>query len=126
MTGSASMRSLFTVVAIFALLGTADAGKKKKPKPKTGTITGVISAKGVPAFAEADLKGGCDVDDPPDYPVIVDADHHLAGAYVYLTRADGKALPAASVPTTPVVITKDGCLYRPKVSGVITGQAVEI
>jgi len=122
------MRSLITAAAILAFLGTADAGKKKPKKAKatTGTITGVITAKGEQAFAEADLVGSCDATKPPAYPVIVDASGKLAGAYVYLTRADGKALPAAAVPTAAKVVTQDGCLYRPKVSVAITGQSVEI
>ncbi len=120
------MRALATVAALLALVGTSDAGKKKKPKPKTGTITGVISFDGkLPAQQPVDRTS-----DPKcaqgDEPAAVDTDGRLRGAYVVLARADGKPLPAATAPTEPAVIRQDGCRYTPRVSAMITGQTLEV
>lgn len=129
---SGLMRALATAAAIVALVGVADAGKtkkKKKPKPTTGTITGVISFDGTPPkFTPADKTSDpkCPAGDLPQDHVAVDADGHLQGAYVVLSRADGKPMPAAAVPADPLVITQDGCRYAPRVSAMITGQQVEI
>jgi len=123
-------RPLVTAAALFALLGTADAGKKKaKPKPTTGTITGVVRFDGkVPSFAPADKTSDpkCPTGDAADDHIATDGDGHLRGAYVVLSRADGKPMPAATAPADPLVITQDGCRYAPRVSGMVAGQPVEI
>lgn len=52
--------------------------------------------------------------------VVRSGDGGLANVFVYLAGS----FPAASPPTTPVVIDQRGCLYVPRVAGVRVGQLV--
>ncbi len=62
---------------------------------------------------------------PPTDPQVLVANGQLANAFVYVKGG----LPAGATypaPAEPVVIDQDGCLYRPRVFGLMVGQALEI
>jgi plastocyanin len=95
-----------------------------------GTITGTIRFTGTPPANPAiDMQdeetcaakhagGATD-------PQVVVNDGNLANAFVYVREG----LPSGATytaPSTPVVIDQDGCLYTPRVIGVMAGQPVEI
>jgi hypothetical protein len=62
---------------------------------------------------------------PRDPRVVVGAGGVLANAFVYVKSG----LPAGATyppPATPVVIDQDGCLYHPRVLGLMVGQTLAI
>jgi hypothetical protein len=96
----------------------------------SGRITGTVSFAGAPpanpvidmseepACAAKHAGGARD----PQYLV---KDGKLGNVFVRVTSG----LPAGAryqAPSTPVVLDQDGCLYRPRVFGVMTGQPLEI
>jgi len=83
-----------------------------KPAPKT------ISMDAVPACANQH-KGPVLVED-----TIVNANGTLKNVFVYVKSG----LPARQwpVPPTPVAMDQKGCIYSPRVLGVMTGQDLEI
>lgn len=95
-----------------------------------GSIAGTISFTGaVPKNPAIDMseEPGCKAKypTPPVDPQVVVANGHLANVFVYVKSG----LPAGAkyaTPTTPVVIDQDGCLYHPRVFGVMVGQPIEI
>lgn len=62
---------------------------------------------------------------PRDPVVVVNANGTLADAFVYV-RAGLPADASYPPPTTPVVIDQQGCLYHPRVFGIMVGQPLEI
>jgi hypothetical protein len=54
--------------------------------------------------------------------VVVDARGGVKDAFVSLS---GKGL-ASKPPSEPVVIDQKGCMYRPRVTGVVRGQSLQI
>jgi plastocyanin len=63
--------------------------------------------------------------DIPRDPQVVVTDGMLADVFVYVKSGlpEGAAFTA---PSTPAVLDQDGCLYRPRVLGVMVGQDLEI
>jgi plastocyanin len=58
-------------------------------------------------------------------PVVTVNKGGLANAFIYVKTG----LPAGAkhpAPATPVVIDQTGCLYKPRILGVMTGQGIEI
>jgi plastocyanin len=96
----------------------------------SGTITGTVSFTGTaPANPAIDMasEAACVGKHPGGAtdPQIVVTDGKLANVFVYVKSGlpAGASYPA---PTTPVVLDQDGCLYRPRVFGVMVGQDIEI
>lgn len=95
----------------------------------SGTITGVVNFTGTPPAnpmidmseeqACADVHGG-----QVENPVVVVADGKLRNAFVWVTAG----LPAGPYPTpsSAAVIDQRGCIYEPRVVGVMVGQTLEI
>lgn len=94
------------------------------------TITGMVKFSGTaPANPPIDMseEAACKAKHTGAItdPEIVVASGMLANAFVYVKSGlpAGASYPA---PTTPVVIDQDGCLYHPRVFGVMVGQPIEI
>ncbi len=61
----------------------------------------------------------------PTDPRVVVSNGHLGGVFVYVKSG----LPAGAnytAPSSPVMLDQDGCLYHPRVFGVMAGQPIEI
>jgi plastocyanin len=95
-----------------------------------GTIAGMVHFSGTaPANPAIDMaeEAACAAKHTmaPTDPQVMVANGMLANAFVYVKSG----LPAGAsypTPTTPVVIDQDGCLYTPRVLGVMAGQPIEI
>ena len=95
----------------------------------TASISGVISFDGTaPANPVIDMseESACAAKyaDGAVNPIVQVADGKLANAFVRITAG----LPAGPypAPTGAAVVDQDGCLYHPRVLGVMTGQDLEI
>jgi len=95
----------------------------------TGTISGVVLFQGTPpANPTIDMseEPNCAAryTGQPTDPVVVVADGKLANVFVRVTGG----LPAGPypAPTTKPQIDQAGCLYHPRVVGVMAGQALSI
>jgi hypothetical protein len=95
------------------------------------TVTGAVKLVGKPAPNPAiDMSGEptCKAKyqtAPLDEIVAVNANGTLANVFVYVTSG----LPAGvnyPAPTTPVVLDQSGCLYKPRVFGIMVSQPLEI
>jgi len=96
-----------------------------------GTVSGVVKFTGTPPAnpkldmseeptCKAKYSGG-----PPTDPVVVVKNGALANVFVYVKSG----LPAGATyptPTTPAALDQQGCLYRPRVVGVMVNQPLEI
>jgi len=96
----------------------------------TATITGSISFAGAaPANPAIDMseEQACrdKYQSQPTNPQVVVNDGKLANVFVYVKSGlpDGATYPA---PAAPVVLDQDGCLYHPRVLGILVGQSLEI
>lgn len=59
-----------------------------------------------------------------DESLVVDQKGDLANAFVYIKSGlEGKTF---EIPTTPVTLDQSGCMYRPHVLGIQTGQALRV
>ena len=97
----------------------------------TGTITGSIKFVGkAPANPAIDMgeepKCKAEYSSPPhEHVVVVNPNGTLADVFVYVKSG----LPAGAtypVPSTPVVIDQKGCMYHPRVFGIMVGQQLQI
>lgn len=94
------------------------------------TISGVVHFTGTaPTNPPIDMseEAACKAKytTPPTDPQILVANGQLANAFVYVKSG----LPAGAtypVPAEAVVIDQDGCLYHPRVFGLMAGQTLEI
>ena len=95
------------------------------------TITGDIKFAGtVPTNPPIDMseEPKCKADytsTPREQVVVVSPNGAFAGVFVYVKSG----LPAGATypsPTTPVVIDQKGCMYHPRVFGIMVGQPLEI
>lgn len=123
--------SLAVVAAAAALLlaPPANAGPRKasgkKKAPATGTIEGTIRFAGTPPKAApipATQDPYCAKKKIVDEKVVVTGGM-LRDVYVGLPAGKGGSHTA---PATPVVVDQSGCMYRPRVVGVMAGQKLEI
>jgi len=109
--------------------GGAAAGAAAAPLG-TGSITGTVNFTGtVPENPVIDMaeEPTCRAKypDAPRDPQVVVTGGKLANVFVYVKSG----LPAGAtfpMPSQPVVIDQDGCLYHPRVLGVMVGQTLEI
>jgi len=110
---------------------TAAAAAAPAPAPAGGaTITGMVKFSGTPPTNPAiDMseEGVCKAkySTPPTDPVVVVTGGMLANVFIYVKSG----LPAGATyptPATPVTIDQRGCLYHPRVFGVMVGQPIEI
>jgi len=110
---------------------TAAAAAPTTAAPAGGaTITGMVKFSGTaPANPTIDMseEAACKAkySTSPTDPQIVVTNGMLANVFVYLKSGlpAGASYPA---PSTPVVIDQRGCLYHPRVFGVMVGQPIEI
>ncbi len=96
----------------------------------TATISGVVTFMGTPpANPPIDMSEEPDCQakytDGPVDPRVVVTDGKLGNVFVYVKGGlpEGAAFPA---PTGAAVIDQNGCLYTPRVVGVMVGQDIEI
>lgn len=102
-----------------------------KVDPATaGTVTGIIRFTGkAPTPKLIDMR-----DDPAcvtadhekayDESLVVDQKGGLANAFVYIKSGlEGKTF---AIPAAPVILDQRGCMYRPHVLGIQTGQALRV
>jgi hypothetical protein len=96
-----------------------------------GTVTGSVKFTGTaPPNPELDMSEeaqcAASYKKPPLDPiVVVNPNKTLASVFVYVKSglpADAKYSP----PTTPVTLDQKGCLYHPRVLGIMVGQPLEI
>lgn len=110
--------------------GGGDAGAAATAQLGTASIMGTVSFTGTaPANPAIDMseESACreKYPNPPTDPQVMVADGHLANVYVRVTSG----LPAGATfprPQAAAVIDQDGCLYHPRVLGVMVGQSLEI
>jgi plastocyanin len=110
---------------------TAAAPAAATPAPAGGaTITGMVKFSGTPpANPTIDMseEAACKAkySTAPTDPQVVVTNGMLANVFVYVKSGlpAGGSYPA---PTTPVIIDQRGCLYHPRVFGVMVGQPIEI
>ena len=115
--------------------GASNEGGAPPPAPAaapagSGTVTGTIKFTGTaPANPPIDMseEAACKAKHTGGItdPQVVANNGNLANAFVYVKSG----LPAGatfSAPTEPVVIDQDGCLYKPRVFGLMVGQPLEI
>ena len=96
----------------------------------TGTISGSIAFTGTPpANPRIDMASEAKCRETytaqPTDPQYVVKDGKLGNVFVYVKGG----LPAGATyaaPTEAAVLDQDGCLYQPRVFGVMTGQPIEI
>jgi plastocyanin len=110
----------------------APAGEAPKGNGPTGnsTISGVARFTGTaPANPTIDMsqEAACKAKytSPPTDPQFVITDGKLGNVFVYVKSG----LPAGATytpPSTDAVIDQDGCLYHPRVFGLMVGQKVDI
>jgi plastocyanin len=104
----------------------APAGKKVDPAT-AGTINGRVTFAGTPP-RPAELKitdSKCpDANQPARDESIAVADGGLANVFVYIK--DGVTGYAFQVPSEPVKLDQDGCMYTPRVLGVRVGQPLNV
>jgi hypothetical protein len=133
-----------TAGGVFALILACGGGEKpqaagtskEETRATTGargsaTIRGTIRLTGTPApnppidmSEEATCKAKYPTP-PHDEVVVVNANRTLQNVFVYVKAG----LPASATyapPTTPVILDQKGCLYHPRVFGIMTGQPLEI
>lgn len=95
-----------------------------------GTITGVVRFTGTPpAMPVLDMSGatGCaSAGHAParDQAVVVNANHTLRWAFVYI--AAGLESYHFDAPSRPVPLVQQGCQFQPHVLGLMPGQPLEI
>jgi len=94
-----------------------------------GTIVGVVNFSGTaPANPAIDMSEepscAAKYQGMPHNPVVAVTDGKLANVFVRVTGG----LPAGPypMPSEPAVLDQDGCLYHPRVLGVMVGQQLEI
>lgn len=108
----------------------ADADAIQVDPATAGTVNGMISFDGqAPEGESIDMSEEPDCAEqhdgqPTKTPVVVGDDGGLANVFVYVKEG----LPEGSWPTPSEAVTLDqeGCVYRPHVLGVQTGQTVEL
>lgn len=112
--------------------GRSGEGAAQGPSGPMGqaTVAGVVNFQGSPPpnptidMAEEPACAEKHEQRPRDPRVVVN-NGRLANAFVYVKSG----LPAGArytPPSAPVVLDQDGCLYHPRVFGVMTGQTIEI
>ncbi len=95
----------------------------------TASVTGVVMFEGAaPANPAIDMSDESECvakySDGPTDPIVVVNDGKLANVFVRITAG----LPEGPYPTpgSPAALDQDGCLYHPRVLGVMVGQSLEI
>jgi plastocyanin len=110
----------------------AAVGGSKPIDPQTvGGITGRISFQGTPPppdGVQMHTDKSCLVTDSPnpvDNAVLVGASGGVQNTFVYV-KAGLDPEYALNVPNEPAVLDQKGCIYTPRVIGVMTGQPLEV
>jgi len=134
------VRAYFSI-ALMALLSLAGCSKSQPaseqpaaPKAATisvdastaGTISGVVSLKGLPAkMKPLDMTAdpGCP-SAPQPAEVVVANGGKLANVFVYVK--EGLPQGNFAVPADPVVLDQKGCRYIPHMMGIMSGQPLKI
>lgn len=110
--------------------GGAGSGAAPAPLEGGGTVSGVVSFRGTapsnPVISMAE-EASCQAHHggSPRDPRVVVTNGHLANVFVYV-KAGLPAGATYAAPSTPVVLDQQGCLYHPRVLGVMVGQRLAI
>ncbi len=104
---------------------TPEPASPKAPTGPSGTITGTIRLEGKAPEMPLLRRGSdpaCDNGELRAETIVVDGKGGLANA---LVRIKPGTVPAFT-PTEPIVVDQSDCMYRPRVSGGVRGQTVEV
>jgi len=97
----------------------------------SATIRGTIKFTGTPApnppiDMSEEAKCKADYSTPPhDEIVVVNPNRTLKNVFVYV-KAGVPAGATYAAPTSPVILDQKGCMYHPRVFGIMTGQPLDI
>lgn len=117
------MRTMLLAMALVAAPATAQEGETLV----TGTVR--LSVAAPKPKRETDLPGdpkcACLHDKPPvKEDLLADAEGGLKWAFVYVKKGlEGKTFP---VPSQPVLLDQKGCIYHPRVFGIMVGQTLNV
>jgi plastocyanin len=106
-------------------------GTRQVDPQTTGGIVGRVSFEGAPPAAQAlrmQTDKAClagDAPNPVDNAVIVSASGGVENVFVYV-KAGLDPEYAFKVPAEPAVLDQKGCIYTPRVVGVMAGQSLEV
>lgn len=107
----------------------APAAAAPPPAAGTATISGKVVYRGdvpKPGLLKLSADPYCESthsSQAVDESLSVNADGSLRNVFVYVKTGVDGAYPA---PTTPAILDQNGCLYRPRVQGLQTGQPLII
>ncbi|MBI4421795.1 MAG: carboxypeptidase regulatory-like domain-containing protein [Gemmatimonadetes bacterium] len=124
------MRRVMLGMAVLAALGLVLSTPPTDAPAQGGAVSGAVKFAGPPAAnPKIDMteEPTCKAKHPQGAvdPVVVVNKGGLANVFLYVKSG----LPAGGkypTPTTPVVLDQTGCLYQPRVLGVMAGQPIEI
>lgn len=109
--------------------GTGDTPAAAAGPTGTASVTGSVSFEGTPpanpAIDMTEQACRAEYSSAPTDPQVVVTNGRLARVFVYVKSGlpAGASYPA---PETPVVLDQNGCLYHPRVLGIMVGQPLEI
>jgi len=141
MTNVSRVLSTVCAVALLVVGSACSGGGAEKPNPSTtpqgkkvdpataGSLSGSVKLDGTaPAPAEIRLSKDCVPNagpNPQSDAVLVSSTGALKNAFVYVK--DGlDASYAFDTPTTPVELDQKGCIYAPRVFGIMVGQPLDV
>jgi plastocyanin len=106
-------------------------GTRPVDSQSTGAITGRIAFQGTPPAPQPlrmQTDKSCllgDAPNPVDNALLVGAGGGIQNAFVYVKGGLDPEY-AFAVPATPVVLDQKGCVYTPRVIGLMAGQTLEV
>src|SRR5262245_23285443 len=92
----------------------------------SGSITGVVKLTGTPPVMELTKRQAdpfCAKTPMKEEDVVVGAGGGLKNVVVRITKGVSGSYPA---PATAAVVDQNACMYRPRVQGIVLGQALQI
>jgi len=140
---SYTARALFTVctVALLASVSACSGGGTKAPDPSTtppgkkvdlataGSLSGSVKFEGaVPPAADIRLSKDCapaGAPNPKSDAVLVSGGGGLQNAFVYVKDGLDPGY-TFDTPTKPVELDQKGCIYSPRVLGLMVGQPLDV
>ena len=141
MTNASRVLSTVCAVALLAVGSACSGGGADKPSPSTasqgkkvdattaGSLSGSVKFDGaVPPPAEFRLSKDCAPTGNPNQvsdAVIVSSTGALKNAFVYIKDGLDKDY-TFDTPTQPVELDQKGCIYTPRVFGVMVGQPLDV
>jgi plastocyanin len=136
------MRTAWALAALLAIAVAAGCGRSEEARTETAapaatgpamtvdpataaTVSGIVNFEGTPprqARIDMSQDPGCKPPGPVTADTVMVSDGKLANVFVYVKDGLGEARFATA--SEPVVIDQDGCIYKPRVVGVMANQPV--